>query len=644
MGTRPIRAHHEAAFQQSIDWSKLAQPREDQYDTDVTLWLASSTTSPARRQPYVRSHVGDSPAVFDGQVAIRYVYRHVPEFRFMQAKYPDAALDHPNIRLAAEHVRKWPAAFAQCQRLLEAIHPGTNPKVPPASNAIFRGSSSHSYEVFFGTLWSTVFCPIGMAQAIVHEMAHQKLRALGVSFESSTSIVGNSPSNLYVSPIIKTRLRPMTAVLHAEYSFVHVTALDIHVLKAERDRNRRETLSEVLQKNVSRIEEGYDTLREHFIPGEHGREFMEGFLYWTENTIREAKDLLGLGSGRKKALSSRPASPNSNGHVAAVTPQMPVVFAYNGGIGDRLCNLPALRALAYLFPEKLGLVCSKGDGDLYYSDLNLREVYEIDMHMIETGWTFEAESLSRRIDRCDLLLCINPWHTQSVSELIKRFPEAASVGFFPEFYLAVQCDYEGHAMDMAFAVPAALNSTLKLANFSQPPAISIQAAMIAQEFRERYMGSHPMLFVHADTKPEKCWKPENFVRVLRDFLREFPEFKAVVVDGGENGIAHQLASDRVVRVDLPLDGCFAVLRACDLFLGIDSCLIHAADLFRVPGVGLFGPTTSRRWGYKFADHRHIQGQGRMDTISVADVSEALHSLARSVQQLKRQRASSVVAS
>jgi hypothetical protein len=34
------------------------------------------------------------------------------------------------------------------------------------------------------------------------------------------------------------------------------------------------------------------------------------------------------------------------------------------------------------------------------------------------------------------------------------------------------------------------------------------------------MGSHPTLFVHAHTKPEKSWKPESFVHVLSDFLRE----------------------------------------------------------------------------------------------------------------------------
>jgi HEXXH motif-containing protein len=275
----------------AIDWVRLAEPQADQYDTDVILRLASSTTSVDRPQPYRRMPVGDSPAVFDGQVAVRHVYRSLPEFGTVLARYRDAPADHPNIDIAAELVRNWPIVFAQCQHLLEAIHPALDPQIPLESNEIYRGSACHSFERLFGTMWATIFCPIGLAEAIVHEMAHQKLRILGVSLEFATTVVGNSPSELYNSPIIKDRLRPMTAVLHAEYSYVHVTTLDVHILGAERDPTRRAALTQVLERNLSRIKEGYDTLRRHFKPGEHGREFMEGFFHWTENTIRLAEAL-----------------------------------------------------------------------------------------------------------------------------------------------------------------------------------------------------------------------------------------------------------------------------------------------------------------------------------------------------------------
>ena len=112
----------------------------------------------------------------------------------------------------------------------------------------------------------------------------------------------------------------MTAVLHAEYSYVHVTALDIHILAAERDPTRRQALRAVLERNLSRIKEGFDILRRDFEPGEHGREFMEGFYAWTERTIASARDLLGR-RPRPSGLSLLEAATAGSSdcvHVAAV--------------------------------------------------------------------------------------------------------------------------------------------------------------------------------------------------------------------------------------------------------------------------------------------------------------------------------------
>lgn len=306
--------------QQPIDWTRLAEPQADEYDIDVILWLASTTTSAGRPYPYARTLPDDSPRAFDGQVAIRHVYRSSPEFEPISKRYPDGPVDHPNIRKAAEYVRTWPLAFSQCQRLLEAIHPATDPEISLESDEIYRGSACHSLESLFGTIWATIYCPIGLAEAIVHEMAHQKLRALGVSFESATAVTGNVPSELYESPIIKDRLRPMTAVLHAEYSYVHVTALDVHMLQAERDPARRAVLWTVLERNLSRIEEGYGTIQRHFKPGDHGREFMEGLFNWIEKSVGMAKDALGRsGKSRSTRADLTDGQGDANASAASVS-------------------------------------------------------------------------------------------------------------------------------------------------------------------------------------------------------------------------------------------------------------------------------------------------------------------------------------
>ncbi len=607
LSTSPIDA--------GIDWSRLAEPQADQYDTKVILHLATSTTSSSRPQKYTRTPVGLSQAVFDGQVAVRHVYPPLPEFT-------DAPIDHPNIGLAAEYVRHWPVIFRQCQQLLEAIHPALHPQIPLESNQIYRGSVCHSEERLFGTMWATIFCPLGLAEAIVQELAHQKLRVLGVSYNAATAIVENDPSELHSSSIVKDQLQPLTAVLHEAYSYVHVTALDIELLRAERDEQRRPVLTEVLARNLMRIEAGHNTLQKHFRAGQHGQEFMAGFFDWTERTIESARDMLN-GSRRPCAAS---VSSNAPAHANLLDAARPVVFAYNGGIGDRLCNLPALRALAALFQGRLALLCFEGDRDLYYSDLNLRAIYECNFEYAEVGFEFDVVQVAQHLIDCDLFLSINPWHTGSVSELLGRFPGIPSVGFFPEFSHNLPCDYEGHAIDMAFAIPRFFGDNIELTAFSNPPAISRNAAAMAQEFKRRYANWTHTIFVHTDTKPEKSWSIPRFEAVLDKFLESFPDFGALIVDVGGGGTWRSRFPDRITPVALPLDACFALLRESHLFLGVDSCHLHAADLFRVPGVALFGPSTSRRWGYKFCKHRHLQSSGSMDNIGVDDVYEALCSL------------------
>jgi len=54
-------------------------------------------------------------------------------------------------------------------------------------------------------------------------------------------------------------------------------------------------------------------------------------------------------------------------------------------------------------------------------------------------------------------------------------------------------------------------------------------------------------------------------------------------------------------------------------------MLHAADLFRVPSVGLFGSTMAVEWGIRFASGVNIQAPGAMSAISVTLVLEAVKS-------------------
>ena len=128
---------------------------------------------------------------------------------------------------------------------------------------------------------------------MVHELSHQKLRALGVSVESASRFIVNDPNRLFPSPVRYDRPRPMTAVFHAEYSFIHVVALDLRMLAEETVPAVRDRIVLLLARNVPRMLMGYDLLLEHLETDGDGKVFCDAFLKWAYEVLREGEQVLG---------------------------------------------------------------------------------------------------------------------------------------------------------------------------------------------------------------------------------------------------------------------------------------------------------------------------------------------------------------
>lgn len=289
----------------SVDWSRMAEPQDDQYDTQIALEFAMTNRSPLRSELYVRRPLGDSPTIFDGAVAVRHIRNKCPD----PFRHVNGPPDHPNIALAAEFVRRWPTVFTQFRTLMDSFHPMIDLAIPRERYGTWHGSSSHSEESMFGTMFGTFYDPLGLAQAFVHEMAHQKLRALGISVETTTGLITNPPYELYASPIRKDKLRPMSAVFHAEYSFIYVTALDIKMIEAESQHENITNLLSLLARNVRRMEEGLDVIQKHIKVDSDGRTFIEGFFNWSERVINKGNALLEAHSVQKSHNGSEPGLP-----------------------------------------------------------------------------------------------------------------------------------------------------------------------------------------------------------------------------------------------------------------------------------------------------------------------------------------------
>jgi hypothetical protein len=266
----------------------MAEPQADGYDTCTILRLVEEEVAPWRPHPPRREGIEYGPSICNGEVAV--AVRDEPLLPAPRFAPVDGI--HPNFMQALDYVSRWPVASAQWPRIVHNVQCFTDTATPPADHGPRIGSSSHSVNERFGIIGLTIDCALGTAQAMVHEMAHHKLRAMGVANESAIRIVTNPPSDRFPSPVVIDQPRPMTAVLHAEYSFIHVTELDLKMLEREEDDRARADIYKLLARNVPKMEAGFATLREHVQTDAEGACFMDAFLAWSDQVLRRGRQML----------------------------------------------------------------------------------------------------------------------------------------------------------------------------------------------------------------------------------------------------------------------------------------------------------------------------------------------------------------
>lgn len=260
-----------------IDWQLLAEPQEDQSDTLIVLDFA-------RKRGNMLTDTSNNPTFFDGEVTLSNDAVSLDLDYCIPAPY-----DHPNIQRACDLVRLWPTVFTQFKHLIESVSVFVDSRNP--EDKIVGSISGHGYN--FGYIATTVNNYCGFAQALVHEMAHHKLYALGVQIDTAERIIRNSSEQKYRSPVRYDCWRPMPAVLHGQYSFTHVLALEIEIIKSRQEPKRERYIAEhELSKNLARLEFGLKVIQEHAEVDEIGKEFLTGLFYWSNRLFEEAYAIL----------------------------------------------------------------------------------------------------------------------------------------------------------------------------------------------------------------------------------------------------------------------------------------------------------------------------------------------------------------
>src|SRR5215510_10775190 len=324
----------------------------------------------------------------------------------------------------------------------------------------------------------------------------------------------------------------------------------------------------------------------------------------------------------------------------ALSAKYPLAFFFNG-YGDNYLNLPALRALCRLFEGRLTLVCRQGPDLFCFDDLVVNRKITLDARFNGEDYQFDAVAAAAEIGQCDLFLSLVPWSSSSLSSLLEAWGDIVSIGFFENYTRRLRLDYDKPSADLAFDIVRSLRPDYQLHDFLEPLRYPTERRQNVHEIFSMLEPGTRTLSVHMDTRTHKNWDENRWVESLDAFLDKHTDFIALLVGSPERRVdtAQWRNACRVIPcygLSLPSSCC--LVAESDFFIGIDSCMLHVADIARVPGVGLFGPTNAKEFGFYIGPHIMIQADGSMEKIGVDMVTEALNQLVAVSTQAETWRA------
>ncbi len=125
-------------------------------------------------------------------------------------------------------------------------------------------------------------------------------------------------------------------------------------------------------------------------------------------------------------------------------------------------------------------------------------------------------------------------------------------------------------------------------------------------------GTGPLIALQpgANDAPIREWGAERYARVANALIAESGGQAVLMGGASERDTAQRTARAlNTPPIDLvgklPLREALAAIGQCDLWLGNDTGLLHAAVAQRVASVGMFGPNKVVRWGYDAPRHRSL---------------------------------------
>lgn len=316
----------------------------------------------------------------------------------------------------------------------------------------------------------------------------------------------------------------------------------------------------------------------------------------------------------------------------------PVVL-FAGGIGDALLALPSLRAVARQFFGRLTLVCEAAAYEWFFHEMRVDQYIRLDDYAgggpsDEAEMVFDGRELGGAIGRCDLALVYTLCRSDSVVALLDRL-DGLHVGLGDGLDIGYDRRSARHAVEQYFRVAQIFDDCAMPAEFSSAPSLPKAAVSAAARIAAAIPDGAAFVTVHTETKTRKRPDLVRTATLLADITDRIPSCWVLVLDASPDEVFTDCSSRVVACNDLPLDTAMSLIRHSDAFIGVDSCMLHAADMFRVPGVGLFTVTDPDEYGFYFSRAESVPVDAKGDGWEKRALDAVLDLLPCAVEQRRR---------
>ncbi|RLA87678.1 MAG: hypothetical protein DRG20_07235 [Deltaproteobacteria bacterium] len=286
-----------------------------------------------------------------------------------------------------------------------------------------------------------------------------------------------------------------------------------------------------------------------------------------------------------------------------------LIFAGSGGIGDMLCILPVIRAIGKHFPSAhISILCRyKSEFFFYFPESKYISNYILfDVRTHHKSFLSKIK-LIQTLRQKNFDLVYDPARGEGMMEhsiimFLSDIPyrigfEKDGCGFLYNVKRKFLPDVPILKQNLLLLEQIGIHSTdTTIHIYLSKKDIEFVNHIILKNKKPFFVVIHPGATWHAKYR---SWPIKNFVEIAKRIISNYG-IKVVILGRKEDKISNKiftsLKSPFIIDIvgKTTLGQMMAIIKHSHLFIGNDSGPLHIARAFKIPSIGIFGPTSPKQ--------------------------------------------------